>query len=99
MGHAEGDRKRTVILRILKNHPNGLMTPQIAREARIYEPRLAYYHLKVLMDSGHVVRSRQPTPMVKGRIRSSAFYYRLTTEQEKRDNNVDSRTQSHQAAH
>jgi hypothetical protein len=71
-----------------------LATPQIAREARIYEPKLAYYHLKILADSGHVVRSRQPTPMVKGRVRSSAFYYRLATEQEKRDHEASRVEQS-----
>lgn len=84
MGFPKGDVRRNEILAALKDCPQGLTPGQITEKTEVYEPQLTYYHLRVLMAAGLVVRAKSPSPMVEGRVRSSAFYYRLATEEEKR---------------
>lgn len=78
MGQREGDRKRAVILDVLKDYPEGLLVATIARKCRIHEPKLAQYHLRVLMRSGHVVRVK---------AHGLAFSYQLASEEESRAHN------------
>jgi predicted ArsR family transcriptional regulator len=73
----KGDARRASLLAVLKKHPDGLMANQIAPQARIYEPKLAYYHLRVLIEAGVVVREARYVPHVRGRGARGAFFYRL----------------------
>lgn len=52
----KGDVRRDAIIAVLQKYPNGLMANQVAPKAQIYENKLAYYHLRVLIQSGLVER-------------------------------------------